>query len=89
MLGPKPLSPKKMAQFMDAPIVTKTLENLKLEKNKCYKDETWHDIVYLHKTLHLTKDLGVNYREWQGVAKKPLKKVQKIAFWGSISWNFQ
>ena len=37
-------------------------------------------IVYLHQTFHLTKDLGVICREWQGVAEKTLKKAKKIGF---------
>ena len=35
-------------------------------------------IVDLHEIFHLTKDLHVNHKAWQGVAKKPLKKVLKL-----------
>ena len=38
-------------------------------------------LVYLHKTYHLTKDLSVTYREWQGVAEKPLQKAPKKVFY--------
>ena len=37
-------------------------------------------IVYLHEIFHLTEDLGVAQRVWQGVAKKPLKKALKMGF---------
>ena len=37
-------------------------------------------VVYLHETFHLTKDSGVAHRAWEGVAKKPLRKSQKIGF---------
>ena len=37
-------------------------------------------IVYLHETFHLTKDLGVTHRKWQGVVEKLFKKYQKIVF---------
>ena len=37
-------------------------------------------LVYLHETYHLTKDLSVTYREWQGVAEKPLKKAPQKVF---------
>ena len=46
-------------------------------------------IAYLHQTFHLTKDLGVTHREWQGVVKKPVKKAPKNRFFGSTSLNFQ
>ena len=37
-------------------------------------------IVYLHKTFHFTKDMGVTFRVWQDVALKPPKKPPKICF---------
>ena len=37
-------------------------------------------IVYLYETFHLTKDLGVTHRAWEGVAEKLLKKSKKIGF---------
>ena len=37
-------------------------------------------IVYLHETFLLTEDLGATFRAWQGVAKKPSKKPQKVGF---------
>ena len=37
-------------------------------------------IVYLHKTFHLTKDLGTSFRAWLGVAQKPSKKALKTHF---------
>ena len=45
-------------------------------------------IVYLHEIFHLTKDLGMAERVWQGVAKKSLKKALKIGFWLHF-WYFQ
>ena len=38
-------------------------------------------IVYLHQTFRLTEDIGVTFRAWQGMAKKPPKKPQKVGFW--------
>ena len=38
-------------------------------------------IVYLHETFCLTEDIGVTFRAWQGMAKKPPKKLQKVGFW--------
>ena len=37
-------------------------------------------IVYLHEAFHLTKDLGVAHKVWEGMVEKPLKKSQKIGF---------
>ena len=38
-------------------------------------------IVYLHETFHLTKYLRAEFRVWQGVVQKPLKKAPKVGFW--------
>ena len=41
-------------------------------------------IVYHQENFHLTKDLGVAQRCSGGVAGKPVKKCQKMGFFGSI-----
>ena len=41
-------------------------------------------VVYLHEAFHLTKDLGVTHKVWEGVVEKPLKKSQKIGFLASF-----
>ena len=70
---------EKMAQFMDATSPRKLLKIYNLRTTNAMKMKLW-TIVYLHETFHLTKDLGVTFREWQGVAVKPLKKAPKIGF---------
>ena len=68
-----------MAQFMDATSPRKLLKIYKLRTTNAMKMKLC-TIVYLHENFHLTKDLGVTFREWQGVAVKPLKKAPKIGF---------
>ena len=45
-------------------------------------------IVYLHDTFHLTKDLDVTHRVWEGVVENYLQKSQKFGFFCFFSWNF-
>ena len=44
-------------------------------------------IVYLHETFHLTKDLSITLRAWQGVAGKPLKTSHKMSCFAQF-WQF-
>ena len=64
---------------MAAPLPQKVLKIYNLRTTNAMKMKL-DTIVYLHETFHFTKDLGVTLREWQGVAKKPLKKAKKIGF---------
>ena len=41
-------------------------------------------IKYHHKTFHLVENQGVTHRAQESVAKKPLKKSQKITFLASF-----
>ena len=66
---------------MYAPSPQKLLKTYNLKTTNAIKMKLG-SIVYLHETFHLTKDLGNTHREWQGVAKKPLKKAKKLFFWG-------
>ena len=72
-----------MAQFMDDPSLRKLLKIYNLRTIYAIKMKLT-TIVYLHENFYLTKDLGVTHMEWQGVAKKPLKKAQKIGFLSSF-----
>ena len=65
---------------MGAPSPRKLLKTYNLRTTNAIKMKL-DTIVYLHKNFHLTKYVGVTYGEWQGTAKKPLKKVQKMVFW--------
>ena len=69
----------KMAQLMDAPSHRRLLKIYNLKTTNAMKMKLIA-IVYLHKTFHLTKDLGVTHRTWEGVTEKLLKKSQKISF---------
>ena len=71
--------PPKMAQFMAALSPQKLLKICKLRTTNAMKMKLGM-VVYLHEIFHLTKDLGVAQRVWQGMAKKPLKKALKIGF---------
>ena len=64
---------------MDAPSPQKLLKIYNLRTTNAMKMKLT-TIVYLHETFHLTKDLGVAHRAWESVAKKPLRKSQKIGF---------
>ena len=68
-----------MAQFMAAPSPPKLLKIYNLRTTNAMKMKLG-TIVYLHEIFHLTKYLGITQGEWQGVAKKPLKKALKIGF---------
>ena len=41
-------------------------------------------IVYLHDTFHLTKDLGVTHRVWEGEVENYLQKSQKFGVFASF-----
>ena len=46
-------------------------------------------IVYLYKTFHLTKNLGVAQSSSGGVDGKPLKKIPKMGFLGPFLGSFK
>ena len=69
-----------MAQFMAAPWPRKHLKNYNLRTTNATKMKLG-TIMYLHETFRLTEYLGITFRAWQGVAKKPPKKTQKLGFW--------
>ena len=70
----------KMAQFMDAPSPQKLFKIYDLRTTYATNMKLT-TIVYFHGTFHLTKDLGVTHRVWEGVVQKPLKKSQQMVFW--------
>ena len=71
----------KMIEFMDALLPRKHLKIYNLRTTNATKMKL-DTIVHVHNTFHLTKDLSVSYRKWQGVVGKTLKKAQKIGFLG-------
>ena len=58
---------------MDAPSPQNFLKIFNLRATNAMKMK-FGTIVYLHKTFHLTKDLGVALSGLEGVVRKPLKK---------------
>ena len=67
-------------------LVRETLEIYNLRTTNVMKMKL-AKIVYLHDTFHLTKDLGVTLRVWQGVAGKPLKTSHKMSCFAQF-WQF-
>ena len=64
---------------MDAPLPRNFFKIYNLRTTKVMEMKLG-TIVHLRETFHLAKDLGVDYRALEGVAKKPLKKRQKTGF---------
>ena len=69
-----------MAQFMAALWPQKHLNIYNLRTTNATKMKLGTS-MYLHETFRLTEYLGATFRAWQGVAKKPLKKPEKLGFW--------
>ena len=61
---------------MAAPSPPNFLKIFKLENHKCYEDETWHNCD-LYETFYFRKDLGVELRGLEGVAREPLENPPK------------